>query len=101
MSIKKTPQSSVQNMVRAFWQEVSETKELARLLRKKYEGEPLTPAETEQISEQLIDLGKLLPLLTVLLLPGGALVILLLEKILPFSLLPSAFREKKPGEPHQ
>ncbi len=75
----------------AFRQEVQETRELARLLRRQLKGEKLTPSEARRVQSQLVDISKLVPLLTLLLLPGGALLVVLLERILPFSLLPTAF----------
>ena len=92
------PPDPVQKLKKAVWQEVAETKEVAQLLRKKSKGSALSADESERLGEQLLDLGKLVPLITVLLLPFGALFIVLIERILPFSLLPSAFRDLLPQE---
>jgi hypothetical protein len=83
---------------RAFWQEVRQTRTMAVLLKKKYrEGVKLSQEEEAEIGDQIIDLGKLIPLLTVLLLPGGTFALVLLERFLPFSILPSAFQGSRRG----
>lgn len=92
----KSPQKSsdpITELKKAFWQEVSETKRLARLLKKRSQGKNLSPEEVEAMEIQLMDLGRLIPLITVILLPGGALIIILLERLLPFSILPNAFQK--------
>ena len=88
----------VQKLKKAFWQEVTETREVAELLRKKSKGVALSEDESQRLGEQLVDLGKLVPLITLLILPFGAFMIVLIERILPFSLLPSAFKDLLPRE---
>jgi hypothetical protein len=47
---------------------------------------------------QLIDVAKAVPALAIFAAPGGILLLLALAKVLPFDLLPSAFREEGPGD---
>ncbi|HLV61109.1 MAG TPA: LETM1 domain-containing protein [Fredinandcohnia sp.] len=75
-------------------QEVRETGELASLLSKAAAGQKLTEEERAKVREQLIDLAKIVPSLAILAAPGGTLILAALLKILPFSLLPSAFQTK-------
>ncbi|MEE2959483.1 MAG: hypothetical protein VYA34_01980 [Myxococcota bacterium] len=77
---------------RALGIEARETKELARLVRRKLKGHRLEPEELQLVNEQLKDLVKMVPLTLLLALPGGALLFLWFEKIFPVSMLPSALR---------
>lgn len=100
---KNTPLNSLRDagnqVKKAFKQEVEETKHLAQLLKRRFrDKKPLTRTEAQQVGDQLQDIGKLIPLITLLLLPGGAFVAIVLERILPFSLLPSAFRDLLPKD---
>jgi hypothetical protein len=79
-------------------QEVRETGELATLLGKAAAGQRLTDEERAKVREQLIDLAKIVPSLAILAAPGGTLILAALLKVLPFSLLPSAF-QSRPEEP--
>lgn len=78
-------------------QEVRETGELAALLSKAAAGQKLSEEERGKVREQLLDLAKIVPSLAILAAPGGTLILAALLKVLPFSLLPSAF-QKKPEE---
>ena len=100
----KPPMTSAKDrpIRQAFRQEVRETKELARLLKLQLRGGKLAPSETRHVQAQLLDIGKLVPVLTLLLLPGGPILVVLLERLLPFSLLPSSFAallQKRPPGP--
>ncbi len=95
-----TPQKKlnpVKRLQKALLQEVAETKEVAQLLKRRAKGQPISTEESQRMEEQLTDLSKLLPVITVLLLPFGAFLVVLLDRILPISLIPSAFRSLLPG----
>ncbi|NVJ89535.1 MAG: hypothetical protein HWD82_08860 [Flavobacteriaceae bacterium] len=70
--------------------ELSQSKE-AMFLIKKSTHSKLTEEEKEKIKIQLIDICKSIPALAVFLLPGGAILLPLLIKLIP-DILPSAFQ---------
>ncbi|MGB0896774.1 MAG: LETM1 domain-containing protein [Flavobacteriaceae bacterium] len=72
-------------------QEIKESKELLFLI-KESASRKLTEEEKEKVKEQLLDICKSIPAFTVFMLPGGALLLPLLIKMIP-NLLPSAFRD--------
>jgi len=71
--------------------ELKESKELVYLITKSTRKD-LTKEEKEKVKHQLGDLGKTIPALTLFMLPGGAIILPLVLKIIP-NLIPSAFRE--------
>lgn len=71
--------------------ELSESKELVVLMKKSMTTD-LDETEKEKIKEQLLDICKAIPAFTVFMLPGGALLLPLLIKLIP-DILPSSFRE--------
>lgn len=71
--------------------ELSESKELMVLIKKSMTTD-LEDTEKEKVKEQLLDICKAIPAFTVFMLPGGALLLPLLIKLIP-DILPSAFRE--------
>lgn len=71
--------------------ELFESKEALSLLRKSTKTK-LTPEERLKVKMQLLDICKAIPAFTVFMLPGGALLLPLLIKLIP-DILPSAFRE--------
>ncbi|CAA0245687.1 conserved hypothetical protein [Tenacibaculum maritimum] len=71
--------------------ELDESKELVALLKKSIETN-LSIEEKEKVKEQLLDICKAIPAFTIFMLPGGALLLPLLVKVIP-TILPSAFRE--------
>lgn len=77
-----------------LYQELSQSKEAMYLIRKSTRTN-LTPEEKEKIKIQLLDICKAIPSLAVFLLPGGALLLPLLIKLIP-DILPSAFKEDPP-----
>ena len=79
---------------KGVFQEAHETKVLARQIFRRARGETLTPEEREAFKAQTKDLAKLLPLASLILLPGGSLMLIVLERFTPFSLLPSAFQSQ-------
>ena len=71
--------------------ELSESKELVKLLRKSTQHD-LSFEEKKKVKKQLLDICKTIPSLTIFLLPGGGLLLPILIKFIP-QLLPSAFNE--------
>ncbi|TVZ55036.1 LETM1-like protein [Lutibacter sp. Hel_I_33_5] len=71
--------------------ELAQSKEAVGLI-KKATHTSLDDDEKEKIKEQLLDICKAIPAFAVFLLPGGALLLPLLIKLIP-DILPSAFRE--------
>lgn len=76
-------------------QELRQSKEAVRLIKKATHSS-LNAEEKEKIKIQLLDICKAIPALAVFLLPGGALLLPLLIKLIP-DILPSAFQDE-PGE---
>lgn len=73
-------------------QELRQSKEAVRLIKKATHSS-LNAEEKEKIKIQLLDICKAIPALAVFLLPGGALLLPLLIKLIP-DILPSAFQEE-------
>ncbi len=73
--------------------ELKQSKELVSLIKKSTTKE-LTKEEKEIVKVQFLDIAKSMPALAIFMLPGGALLLPLLLKILP-DLLPSAFRDNE------
>lgn len=74
--------------------EIRESKELLGLLRKSA-NEKLSKEEKEKVKEQIFDILKTIPSLSIFLIPGGSLILPILMKILPQDLLtPSSFVNK-------
>jgi hypothetical protein len=71
--------------------EIRETGELGTLLGKAAAGQRLTGEEKRKVRMQLADLAKAVPALAIFAAPGGALLLPILVKLLPFNLLPSAW----------
>lgn len=72
-------------------QELKQSKEAVNLIKKSMSSS-LSDDEKEKIKMQLLDICKAIPALAVFLLPGGALLLPLLIKLIP-DILPSAFRD--------
>jgi len=73
--------------------ELKESKELVFLIKKSATHE-LSKEEKEKVKTQFLDLVKSMPALAIFLLPGGALLLPIVLKIIP-SLIPSAFRDNE------
>ena len=73
--------------------ELKESRQLINLIGKST-TEELSAEEKEKVKEQLKDLAKAVPALTIFMLPGGSILMPLLMKALP-DLVPSAFRDNK------
>lgn len=89
-------QASVEDNLDRLLQEIRETGELAELLTKATRGATLSAAEKAKVRQQLLDLAKAIPALAVFAAPGGALLLPILLKLLPFNILPSSFAVEKP-----
>ncbi|WP_299665217.1 LETM1 domain-containing protein [uncultured Polaribacter sp.] len=72
-------------------QELIQSKEAMHLIKKATHTQ-LTEEERLKIKIQLLDICKVIPAFTVFMLPGGALLLPLLIKLIP-DILPSAFRD--------
>ena len=75
-----------------LYKEVTESKEVVQLIKKSMKT-TLSEEEKLRVKEQLLDICKAIPAFAVFLLPGGALLLPLLIKLIP-DILPSAFREE-------
>lgn len=73
--------------------ELKESKELVFLIRKSATTE-LTKEEKEKVKSQFLDIVKSMPALAIFMLPGGALLLPIVLKIIP-NLIPSAFRNNE------
>ena len=73
-------------------QELRQSKEAVRLIKKATHSS-LNAEEKEKIKIQLLDICKAIPALAVFLLPGGALLLPVLIKLIP-DILPSAFQDE-------
>lgn len=94
-SMQRALEKNFQRLLR----EVRETGELSVLLTRAARGQRLSAEERRKMREQLIDIAKAVPALAIFAAPGGVLLLIALAKVLPFDLLPSAFRDdEEPGE---
>jgi hypothetical protein len=73
--------------------ELKQSKELVSLIKKSTTTE-LSKEEKEKVKTQFLDIVKSMPALAIFMLPGGALLLPLVLKIIP-TLIPSAFRENE------
>ena len=71
--------------------ELKQSKELVALIRKSTSTE-LTKEEKELVKTQFKDIVRSMPSLAIFMLPGGAVLLPLVLKIIP-DLVPSAFRD--------
>ncbi|PQJ23372.1 LETM1 domain-containing protein [Tenacibaculum sp. SG-28] len=69
--------------------ELQESKELVALIKKSLQA-PLTEEEKLKVKTQMLDICKAIPAFTVFMLPGGAILLPLLIKLIP-DILPSSF----------
>lgn len=81
----------LQKNKRRLAKELSQSKEAVYLIKKATHSK-LSEEEKEKIRIQLLDICKAIPAFAVFILPGGALLLPLLIKLIP-DILPSAFRE--------
>jgi len=88
-----------QDNLEAIAQEIRQTGELGQLLARAARGTALSPAEKKRVKAQLIDLAKAVPALAIFAAPGGMLLLPLLARLLPWSVLPSAWEERRSPTP--
>ncbi len=81
----------VTDNIEAIVTEVRQTGELGQLLAKAASGKTLDGEEKRKVRRQLLDLAKAVPALAIFAAPGGMLLLPILAKLLPFSVLPSAW----------
>ena len=81
----------LQKNKKRLYKELSQSKELMQLLTKST-YQKLTDEEKDKVKTQLLDILKSMPAFAVFMLPGGALLLPLLIKLIP-DILPSSFRE--------
>ena len=86
--------AAVTDNLEAIVTEIKQTGELSELLAKAAAGKTLAAEEKAKVKEQLLDLAKAVPALAIFAAPGGMLLLPLLAKLLPFSVLPSAWDRK-------
>lgn len=79
----------------AIWNEISQSDEMLRLMWRYSLGGTLTDDEQKRVREQLLDLARIVPALGIFALPGGAVLLPMLARALPWDLLPSSFREQE------
>jgi hypothetical protein len=77
-------------------QELKQSKELVLLIKKSTTSD-LSEEEKEKVKTQFYDLAKTVPSLALFMLPGGALILPLVLKIIP-NLIPSAFQQNVVGD---
>ncbi len=87
---KKITKVVIENKDRIM-QQLTETKDMTLLINKKMKGAPLTKEENDLITKNTYDTLKTIPALGIFLLPGGAILLPILTKVLPFNILPSAW----------
>jgi hypothetical protein len=87
--------AAVTDNLEALVTEIRETGELGQLLARAAAGHALTADQKRKVKAQLIDLAKAVPALAIFAAPGGMLLLPLVAKLLPFSLMPSAW--SRPG----
>ncbi len=85
--------TAVQKNYRLLLREIKKTGELSVLLSRAARGQKLSEAEKKRMRAQLIDVAKAVPALAIFAAPGGFLLLIALAKVLPDSMLPSAFQE--------
>ena len=81
----------LQRNKKRLYKELQQSKEAMALIRKSTHTS-LDNEEKEKIKVQLLDIFKAIPAFAIFLLPGGALLLPLVIKLIP-DIMPSAFRE--------
>ncbi|WP_428740234.1 LETM1 domain-containing protein [Tenacibaculum sp.] len=81
---------AIQKNKKRLAKELQESKELVFLIKKSLTTS-LSDEEKAKVKEQTLDICKAIPAFTIFMLPGGALLLPLLIKLIP-DILPSAFK---------
>lgn len=88
----------IKGIVRTNWSkvktEVNESEEMLTILWKYSQGKDISKEEAKMAKEQLFDIIKIVPALGIFALPGGAILLPLLARALPWDLMPSSFSTK-------
>ncbi|HTS81815.1 MAG TPA: hypothetical protein VMH40_14535 [Myxococcaceae bacterium] len=93
-------QERLDDNVQALLLEARMMGELGVFLGKLAIGQSLTTDERRRMKLELMDVAKAIPALAIFAAPGGVLLLAALAKVLPFSLLPSAFQgARRPALP--
>ncbi|WP_271405342.1 LETM1 domain-containing protein [Tenacibaculum soleae] len=82
---------AIQKNKKRLAKELQESKELVFLIKKSITTS-LSDEEKNKVKTQTLDICKAIPAFAVFMLPGGALLLPLLIKLIP-DILPSSFRE--------
>jgi uncharacterized membrane protein YebE (DUF533 family) len=82
--------------ISALGTELAQTGDMARLLALSTRRN-LTADESARVRQQLVDLAKAVPSLALVAAPGGTVLLPVLAKVLPFSILPSSFEDADEG----
>lgn len=90
LTLEQAKEVLAKNKIR-LQQELSESKEAIALIKKSMTSK-LSSDEKKLVKEQLLDICKAVPAFAVFMLPGGALLLPLLIKLIP-DILPSAFKD--------
>lgn len=77
------------------WGEIVETGDMLEILWKMSLNMEVSPEEKNRAYEQAKDLAKTIPAFGIFLLPGGAILLPLLAKLVPWEILPSQFAKKE------
>lgn len=92
----------IRSIVRENWQkigkELSESEDMLKILWKYAHGKAITETEANAAKAQLYDIMRVIPALAIFAVPGGALLLPLLARALPWDLMPSSFRQKMSEE---
>ncbi len=96
MTTQEEIKALLQKNKRLLKKELEQSKEAITII-KKATHTSLNDEEREKIKIQLLDICKAIPAFAVFMLPGGALLLPLLIKLIP-DILPSAFREDTDSE---
>lgn len=75
------------------WLELAETGEMLKVLHKYAIGREVTEAERRRALEQAKDVARTVPAFGIFMLPGGAILLPLVAKLVPWRLMPSAFAD--------
>ncbi len=73
------------------WMEVQQTGMMLTTLRKISLGQETSEEERQDALEQAKDLARTVPAFGIFMLPGGALLLPLVAKVVPWRMLPSSF----------
>ncbi len=75
-------------------QECDESQDMLFTLWRYSHGEKISDKEMEKARAQMWDIVRVVPALAIFCLPGGAILLPLLARALPWDLMPSSFRKK-------